>query len=78
MVACYPNAINNTNIPQVDFEVSTDTSEFGKGATDGVNPIGGIWSTPDKANHRNFLELLAIKQALVHYRKMWKIVSILE
>ena len=29
-----------------------------------------IWSTPDKANHVNFLELLAIKHALVNYKKM--------
>ena len=67
-----PNAINNINIPQVDFEVSTDTSESRRGATDGVNPTGGIWSTPDKANHINFLELLAIKHALANYRKIWK------
>ena len=38
------NAINNINIPQVDSEVSTDASESGWGVTDGVNPIGGIWS----------------------------------
>ena len=35
-------------------------------------PHWGIWSTPDKVNHINFLELLAIKNALVNYRKMWK------
>ena len=33
-----PNAINNINIPQVDFEISTDASESGWGATDGVSP----------------------------------------
>ena len=38
----------------------------------GSNPIGWILSTPDKANHINFLQLLAIKYALVNYRKMWK------
>ena len=37
-----PNAINNINIPQVDFEISTDASESGWGATDGANPIGGF------------------------------------
>ena len=67
-----PNAINNINIPQVDSEVSTDASESGWGATDGVKPIWGIWPTPDKANHINFLELLAIKHGLINHRKMWK------
>ena len=65
-----PNAINNINITQVDFEICTNVSEGVWEATDDVNPIGGIWSTPDEANHTNFLELLAIKHALVNYRKM--------
>ena len=65
-----PNAINNINITQVDFEICTNVSEGVWEATDDVNPIGGIWSTPDEANHINFLELLAIKHALVNYRKM--------
>ena len=67
-----PNAINNINITQVDFEICTNVSEGVWEATDDVNPIGGIWSTPDEANHINFLELLAIKHALVNYRKMWE------
>ena len=67
-----PNAINNINIPQVNFEVSTDASESGWGATDGVNPTRGVWTSPDKASQINFLELLAIKHALVNYRKIWK------
>ena len=64
-------AINNINILQTYFEINTDASECGWGTTDGVNPFWGIWSTPDKANYINFLELLAIKHALVNYRKMW-------
>ena len=67
-----PNAISNINITQVAFEICTNASESVWGATDDVNPIGGIWSTPDKANHMNFLELLAIKHILVNYRKMWE------
>ena len=63
-------AINNINILQTYFEISTDASEYGWGTTDGVNPFWGILSTPDKANYINFLELLAIKHALVNYRKM--------
>ena len=64
-------AINNINILQTYFEISADASESGWGTTDGVNPFWGIWSTPDKANYINFLELLAIKYALVNCRKMW-------
>ena len=67
-----PNAINDINITQVDFEICTNVSEGVWEATDDVNAIGGIWSTPDEANHINFLELLAIKHALVNYRKMWE------
>ena len=33
-----PNAKSNINTPQVDFEINTDASETGWGATDGSNP----------------------------------------
>ena len=66
------NAINKINIKQVVFEICTNASESVRRATDDINPIGGIWSTPDKANHINFLELLAVKHALINYRKMWE------
>ena len=65
-----PYAINNINVRQGDFEITTDASESGWCARDGVTPTAGIWSTPDKANHMNFLELLAIKHALLNYREM--------
>ena len=64
------------NIPQVDFEITTDASESGWGATDGVNPIWGIWSTPVKANDINILELLAIKHALVNTGKCGEILQL--
>ena len=67
-----PNTMNNINIPQVDFKISTDASEYGCGEKDGVSRILGIWSTSENAIHKNFFELLAIKHALVNYTKMWK------
>ena len=33
-----PNTKNNINTSQVDFEINTDASEIGWGATDGSNP----------------------------------------
>ena len=64
---CY---LYNINIPQVNFAINTDANKPKWEATDGVTLIGGIGSTPDKANHINILELLAIKHTLVNYRKI--------
>ena len=64
VVACYPKCHKQHQLSH-NFEISTDASESGWGSADGVNPIGGICSTPDKANNIN-LELLAIKHALVN------------
>ena len=44
-----PNAINSINIPQLHFEISTDASESGWGATDGVNPIAEFGLHPVKS-----------------------------
>ena len=46
-----PNAKNNINTPQTDFEINTDASETGWGATDGSNPTSGFWSENDKKYH---------------------------
>ena len=46
-----PNAKNNINTPQADFEINTDASETGWGATDGSNPTSGFWSENDKKYH---------------------------
>ena len=51
---CMLSRISHINIPQVDFEISADAGEPGWGTADGVNIIGRIWSTPDKAKHINF------------------------
>ena len=50
------------------FAIKPDTNESGWGATNGVTLIGGTGFAPDKANHIQFLELLAIKHASVNYR----------
>ena len=73
VVACYPKRYKQqVNVPQVDFEISTEACESRWGATDGVNPIGGIWFTSDQASHIKALELLTIKHTLVNYKEMWK------
>ena len=52
-----PNAKNNINTPQADFEINNDASETGWGATDGSNSTWGFWSKNDKKYHINYLEL---------------------
>ena len=39
-----PKAVSDIHTPQVDFIINANASESGSGATDGVNPTGGIWS----------------------------------
>ena len=39
-----PNAKNNINTSQIDFEINTDANETGWEATDGSNPTWGFWS----------------------------------
>ena len=68
-----PNAKNNINTPQADFEINTDASETGWGATDGCNPTCGFLSENDKKYHINYLELLAIKHAVMIYEDVWKL-----
>ena len=63
----HPNAKYNINTPQADFEINTDASENGWGATDGSNPTCGFWSENDKKYPINYLELLAIKHAVMIY-----------
>ena len=71
LLGAIPKA-KNTNTPQKDFEIDTDASETGWGATDGSNPTWGIWSENDKNYHSNYLELLAIKHAVMIYENIWK------
>ena len=63
-----PNAKNNITLTsQVDFEISTDASKTGWGATNGSNPTCGFWSRIDKNCLIKYLELLAIKHAVTIY-----------
>ena len=59
-----PKAVSDVHTPQSDFIINADASESGLGATDGVNPSGGIWSEHYKAYHINHLELKAIHLAI--------------
>ena len=58
-----PKAVSDIHTPK-DFIINADASESGWGATDGVNPTGGIWSEHYKAYHINYLELKAINLAI--------------
>ena len=59
-----PNAKNNINTSQANFEINNDASETGWGAMDGSNPTWGFWSENNKKKHIHYLKLLAIKHAL--------------
>ena len=39
-----PKAVSDIHTQEVDFPINADASESGWGATDGVNPTGGVWS----------------------------------
>ena len=67
-----PNAKNNINTLQVDFAINTDVSKTGWGAADGPNSTWGFWSETDKKYNINYLELLAIKHAVMTYEDIWK------
>ena len=67
-----PKAVSDIHTPQADFIINADASESGWGATDGVNPTGGIWSEYYKAYHINYLELKAIHLAIKAYSNLWK------
>ena len=59
---------NNTNTPQVHFDINTDTRETGWGAKHGFNPTWGFWSENYKNCHINYLNLLATKHAVMIYK----------
>ena len=54
-IEAIPNAKNNINTHQTDFEINTDPSETGWGDTDGSNPTWGFWSENDKKYHINWV-----------------------
>ena len=57
------------NIP-VDYEIFTDASNEGWGATDKVFSIGGPWDKTEKNMHINALELLSVKFSLLSFTKL--------
>ena len=61
------NAKININTLQADFGINTDANQTRWGATDGSNPTWEFWSEIDKKYHINYLELLAIKHAVMVY-----------
>ena len=67
-----PKAVSDIHTLGVDFVINTDGSESGWGATDGINPTGGIWLEHCKAYHINYLELKAIHLAIKAYSNLWK------
>ena len=67
-----PKAVSDSHTPQVDFKINADASECGWGATDGVNPTGGICSEHYKAYDINYLELKAIHLVIKTYSYLWK------
>ena len=67
-----PKAVSDIHTQEVDFPINADASKSGWGATDGVNPTGGVWSENYKAYHINYLELKAIHLAIKAYSNLWK------
>lgn len=53
-------------ISSYDITIFTDASKTGWGATNGSNNVWGTWDKIERSHHINYLELLAIKNALLN------------
>ena len=72
VVACHPKCYKQYKYPTGTFWNKHRCKWVWMGSNRWCKPHCGIWSTPGKVNHINFLELLTTKHALVNYKKMWK------
>ena len=63
-------AVADMLLPEVDFIISTDTSESEWWETNIISP-GRIWGGEGGEHHINYLELKAIYLAITAYRNSW-------
>ena len=60
------------HLPEPSLFFFTDASLKGWGASWKDNQISGLWSTPDSQRHINWLELEAIRLALLQWGHQWR------
>ena len=60
------------HLPEPSLFFFTDASLKGWGASWKDHQISGLWSTPDSQRHINWLELEAIRLALLHWGTQWR------